>query len=78
METSKCKLKQCVCGDGDEWVIDAPDHGNCFWSYFFFNKRQHTLNEIAELTGLSISAVTSIEKKALLKVRKALQQRLEE
>jgi DNA-directed RNA polymerase sigma subunit (sigma70/sigma32) len=36
------------------------------------NSRPHTLNEIAKLLGLSIAAVTTIEKKALKKVQRRL------
>lgn len=37
-----------------------------------YNERQHSLKEIAQLLGLSISAVTSIERKAMEKFKKKL------
>ena len=62
---------ECKCRENPElWTVDSPEHHNCFWTYLKYNTRQHTLNEIAQLLGISISAVTAIEKKALAKISK--------
>ena len=55
-----------------DWWIDAPEYDNCMWTYLRHHERAHTLLEIATLMNLSISAITSIEKKALIKLRKRL------
>jgi len=55
-----------------DWWVDAPEYDNCVFTYLRHNERAHTLFEIATLMNLSISAVTSIEKKALIKLRKRL------
>lgn len=66
----------CRCGSrlplqkGDAWWINAPDYGNCFWTYFRYNDRAHTLSDIAKLMKLSISAITSIERKAFARIRR--------
>jgi len=68
----------CRCGyeeEGDvpednKWYIKSPEYNNCFWTYLRYNSRPHTLLEIAELTGLSISAITIIERKALKDLKK--------
>jgi hypothetical protein len=68
-------LRNCKCGkEGrltktDEWWVNAPEYYNCFWLYLKYNTRGHTLSEVAKLLRLSISAITSIEKKAFAKVR---------
>lgn len=69
--------EDCRCGrttlpleKGDAWWINAPDYGNCFWTYLRYNDRPHTLSEIARTMKLSISAITSIERKAFAKLRK--------
>ena len=36
------------------------------------NARPHTLNEIGKLLGMSIAAVTAIEKKALAKIQRKM------
>lgn len=51
------------------WYVRSKAHGNCFWCYMRHNVRPHTLQEIADLLGLSISAITSIERKAHMKLR---------
>jgi DNA-directed RNA polymerase sigma subunit (sigma70/sigma32) len=56
--------------ESDEWTVNSPEHHNCFWTYLKYNNRSHTLNEIAHLLGISISAVTALEKKALAKLLK--------
>jgi DNA-directed RNA polymerase sigma subunit (sigma70/sigma32) len=38
------------------------------------NSRPHTLNEISKLLGMSIAAVTTIEKKALVKLKRKIPQ----
>lgn len=71
--------EDCRCGGkvplvkGDPWWVNSPDHDNCFWTYLRYNDRQHTLSEIAKLMKLSISAITSIERKAFAKVRKRVE-----
>jgi hypothetical protein len=63
----------CRCNeDPDAWSINAPEYYDCFFTYMRHNSRPHTLNEIAKLLGLSIAAVTTIEKKALKKVQRRL------
>jgi len=69
-------LAPCKCGRQDSlskdnvWWINSPDHSNCFWVYLRHNTRTHTLLEVANLMDLSISAITSIEKKASLKMKR--------
>ena len=55
-----------------KWYVNAPNYFNCFWNYLKSNERSHTLNEIATLLNLSISAITSIEKKAVNKMKKKI------
>ena len=68
-------IKNCKCGKStklvktDGWWINAPSYDNCFWAYLRYNTRPHTLSEVAKLLSLSISAITSIEKKAFARVR---------
>lgn len=70
VHSSRCKCgRNQILNKGDAWYIVAPEYYNCFWTYLRYNTRQHTLSEIAELLGLSISAITSIEKKATSKLR---------
>ena len=60
----------CRCNESvEEWYVNAPEYFNCFFTYMRFNNRSHTLQEIANLLNMSISAVTSIEKKAIEKLR---------
>ncbi len=66
----KCGRSQLPLVKGDAWWVNAPEYGNCFWTYLRYNDRAHTLSEIARLMKLSISAITSIERKAIAKVRK--------
>ena len=54
----------------DTWWIHSPEHGNCFWTYLRYNDRPHTLSEVAKRMKLSISAITSIERKAFVKIRR--------
>jgi hypothetical protein len=56
----------------EDWYINSPKYHNCFWVLIRHECRPHTLLEIANLLGLSISAITSIEKKALIKLRKRM------
>jgi hypothetical protein len=67
----------CKCGEqklplekGHDWWVNAPDYGNCFWTYLRYNDHPHTLSEIAKLMKLSISAITAIERKAISKLRR--------
>ncbi len=69
----------CRCGDGEKelekdhlWYVNAPQHSNCFWTYFKHNKRSHTLAEVADLIGVSISAITAIERRAMRKLKKRM------
>jgi hypothetical protein len=69
-------LKKCKCRSGkipidksNPWWIAAPEYYNCFWTYLRHNNKPHTLSEVANLLKLSISAITSIEKKAFNKMR---------
>jgi hypothetical protein len=63
----------CRCQEDPEaWKVNAPEYYNCFFTYMRYNARCHTLSEIANLLGMSIAAVTSIEKKALNKLRNSL------
>ena len=69
----------CRCGRNapldrtSPWWINAPEFDNCFWTYLRYNDRPHTLSEIAKLMKLSISAITSIERKAFAKLRKKVE-----
>lgn len=72
-------LHDCLCQNEsgnlkktDPWYVDAPEYHNCFWTYLKYNERSHTLSEIASLLNLSISAITTIERKALDKLRKKI------
>lgn len=63
----------CRCNENpDEWKVNSPEYHNCFFTYMRFNARPHTLNEISKLLGISIAAVTTIEKKALNKAKRRL------
>lgn len=69
-------MKGCKCGsestplrEEHRWYVRSSRHMNCFWTYLRHNNRGHTLSEVADLLGLSISAITSIEKKAFAKIR---------
>ena len=65
-----CKCgKSRKLGKNDPWWVNAPAFYNCFWTYLRHNNRNHTLQEVADLLELSISAITSIEKKAYSKLR---------
>lgn len=72
----ECKFKECLCKENEKWRINAPDYGNCFWTYLAFNKRHHTLKETAELLGLTISVITTTEKKAIDKIAKRFRKSL--
>jgi DNA-directed RNA polymerase sigma subunit (sigma70/sigma32) len=63
----------CRCQENpEEWKVNSPEHFNCFFTYMRHNSRPHTLNEIAKLLNMSIAAVTSIEKKALNKLKRKI------
>lgn len=63
----------CRCRKNpEEWFVNAPEYFNCFWTYLEYNSYPHTLQQIATLLGMSISAVTNTEKKALKKLKKRL------
>lgn len=72
-------LKDCKCGQAPEpldktheWYVNAPDYDNCFWHYIENNERKHTLTEITKLMNSSMSVITSLEKRALNKIKKRL------
>lgn len=69
-EDCRCGKTELPLAKGDAWWIHAPEYGNCFWTYLRYNDRQHTLAEVAKMMKLSISAITSIERKAFAKIRK--------
>lgn len=69
-------LPGCRCGkhketlkEDDPWYVNAPEYYNCFFTYMKHNSHAHTLNDIAKKLNLSISAITSIERKALEKLK---------
>jgi hypothetical protein len=67
-------LDGCRCSENPEdWYVNAPAYHNCFFTYFKANARPHTLQEVANLLNMSISAVTTIEKKALEKLRQVVE-----
>lgn len=73
----KAHLPGCRCGKhkqtlkkDDPWYVNAPEYHNCFFTYMRYNSHAHTLNEIAQMLDLSISAITSIERKALEKLKR--------
>lgn len=77
-------FEDCRCGKGckvlspeDEWYVNAPNYSNCFWTYLRHNVRPHGLAEIADLIGISISAVTAIERRAVRKLKKRLKKHVE-
>lgn len=72
-EDCRCGKDKLPLAKGDAWWVDAPEYGNCFWTYLRYNDRQHTLSEIAKRMKLSISAITSIERKAFTKLRRRLE-----
>lgn len=72
-------FSDCKCNSGKKvltkqhpWWVDAPDYHNCFWVYLRHNDKIHTLQEVSKLLGLSISAITSTEKKAINKLKKKI------
>lgn len=69
LKACQCKSKQLPLKKDNVWWIAAPEYHNCFWTYLRHNGRQHTLHEVAKLLKLSISAITTIEKKAFNKMR---------
>ena len=78
----KVHLPACKCGEhhrnlepGDEWYVNAPQYNNCFYTYMRHNDRPHGLKEIAELLDLSISAITTIERKAFKKLQRRLRRK---
>ena len=66
----RCKKYEEVLDKNDPWWIDAPEYYNCFFTYMRHNTGPHTLNEIANHLDLSISAITAIERKALMKLKR--------
>ena len=63
----------CKCNENpEEWRVAAPEYHNCFFTYMRHNARPHTLNEISKLLGVSIAAVTAIEKKASVKMKRRI------
>lgn len=62
-------LLQTVKTIRGSWFVDSIEHDFCFWTYINSNPRKHTLQECAELMGISISAVGNIEKRALDNMR---------
>lgn len=69
-EDCKCGAMELPLTEESSWYVNSPEHHNCFWTYLRYNERPHTLNEIAQLLDLSISAITAIEKRAFTKLRK--------
>lgn len=57
-----------------DWYVHSRAFHNCFWTYLRHNTRPHTLSEVAKLMKLSISAITSIERKAYRKLKKRARQ----
>lgn len=70
LSTCKCDNGGKILNKNSDWWINSPSHSNCFWVYMRHNTRQHTLLEVSKLLELSISAITSIEKKAYLKMKR--------
>lgn len=63
----------CRCAENpEEWKVNAPEYHNCFFTYMRHNPRPHTLNEISKLLGMSLAAVSAIEKKAAEKLKRRL------
>jgi hypothetical protein len=69
--TNKCVDRNCTCKKrpGD-WTVNDILSDNCFWQHMLDNERPHTLQEVSDLLGIPISAVVSLEKKALKKLLK--------
>lgn len=56
-----------------DWFINSPKHGFCFWNYMADNRdKKHTLQQCAQLLGVSISAIAVLERKALQKLRNTM------
>lgn len=78
VDTTTCNYpnpSRCICrerGEDDDWWINSPDHNNCFWTYLVDNPEPHTLQSIADLLSMSISAVTTIEKRVVAKLKKRI------
>lgn len=64
------RLLKLVKREKGEWFVNSIKHNFCFWSYMAENATPHTLEECANNLGLSISAIASIERKAMAKLRK--------
>lgn len=71
----------CKCGSTEDqqtlteehdWWINSPTYHNCFHSYMKHNTRPHTLIEISKLLNLTISSITTLEKRAYKKLSKKL------
>ena len=76
-------FKNCKCGHGGQklnpkhkWYLNAPQYDNCFWTYMRHNSRPHSLREVAEIFGVSMSAIANIERSALQRFRKKLRRKL--
>lgn len=65
-----CKKPNCKCKGDPKWAVAAPTFDNCFFQYIAKNARPHTLQEIANLLGITVFSVTTVEKKALKKLHK--------
>lgn len=66
-------LLRTVAHKKGDWFIESIEHNFCFWAYLKDNPdRKHTLQEVGNLIGMSISAVANIERKALAKLKESL------
>lgn len=79
MKEKKPHLPNCKCDHyksplpkKHDWYINSPEHHNCFWMYLEDNNRKHTLSEIAKKLDTSMSVITSIERRALKKMKTKL------
>lgn len=62
-----------LCKPGMSCYVNSIEHYNCFFVYMHFNKgKQHTLQEVAHLIGLSHTTIKCIEDQSLVKLRDLL------
>lgn len=67
-----CLRPHCECKGDPTWIIGKPGEEVCLFQHLRKQPHPHTLQEIANLLGMSLFTVTTIEKNAVRDLRKAL------
>lgn len=74
----KCKHHEKPLNKSHPWYVNVPEYDNCFWLYMKYNNKRHTLLEIANLLNVSMSVITSVERRALKKLQAKMEDALKE